>query len=169
MQNILSKLLGGIVISTFATLANAEVSNVWQITLGQGNMDLDIRAKNIDQVFGISCNFDQTHYINFLDYTSARVSKSDPKNIMGYDLEKINYDIPEGKFYKSLSIKIDGKTHNFFPLSNSNVKKKSNEWKKFAGDISVANKFEIIRNGKPIATFYPSFKSMKNIKKIKDC
>ncbi|WP_155522866.1 hypothetical protein [Acinetobacter colistiniresistens] len=36
-------------------------------------------------------------------------------------------------------------------------------------NIVNANKIEILKNGKTIAQFFPSFNSMKNIKEIKDC
>ena len=64
---------------------------------------------------------------------------------------------------------MNGKIHPFPMSTKSKTRQQSIAWKSFANDISQANKIEIIKNGKTIVTFFPSFKSMQNIKKIKDC
>lgn len=168
MKNIFCKLLSGIVISILASLANAEQYNVWNYTFGQGAFELDIRA-NENKVLSISCDFDE-HRVSYLDYTNAKIDGSNSSSVLDrYNFEKINDGIPDDVFFKSLSLKMNGKTHPFPTSTRVKTKQESIAWKNFANDISKANKIEIIKNGKTIVTFFPSFQSMKNIKHIKDC
>lgn len=168
MKNTYCKLLSGILIISLATLAKAEQYNVWNYTLGQGAFDLDIRA-NENQVLSISCDFNERNSVGYLDYTSAKIPGANSNTFRDYDYSKINNGIPNEVFFKSLSLKMNGKIHPFPMSTKSKTRQQSIAWKSFANDISQANKIEIIKNGKTIVTFFPSFKSMQNIKKIKDC
>jgi hypothetical protein len=168
MKNTYCKLLSGILIISLATLAKAEQYNVWNYTFGQGAFDLDIRA-NENQVLSISCDFNERNSVGYLDYTSAKIPGANSNTFRDYDYSKINNGIPNEVFFKSLSLKMNGKIHPFPMSTKSKTRHQSIAWKSFANDISQANKIEIIKNGKTIVTFFPSFKSMQNIKKIKDC
>mgnify|MGYP000726944615 CR=1 FL=1 len=168
MKNTYCKLLSGILIISLATLAKAEQYNVWNYTFGQGAFDLDIRA-NENQVLSISCDFNERNSVGYLDYTSAKIPGANSNTFRDYDYSKINNGIPDEVFFKSLSLKMNGKIHPFPMSTKSKTRQQSIAWKSFANDISQANKIEIIKNGKTIVTFFPSFKSMQNIKKIKDC
>jgi hypothetical protein len=168
MKNTYCKLLSGILIISLATLAKAEQYNVWNYTFGQGAFDLDIRA-NENQVLSISCDFNERNSVGYLDYTSAKIPGANSNTFRDYDYSKINNGIPNEVFFKSLSLKMNGKIHPFPMSTKSKTRQQSIAWKSFANDISQANKIEIIKNGKTIVTFFPSFKSMQNIKKIKDC
>ena len=168
MKNTYCKLLSGILIISLATLAKAEQYNVWNYTFGQGAFDLDIRA-NENQVLSISCDFNERNSVGYLDYTSAKIPGANSNTFRDYDYSKINNGIPNEVFFKSLSLKMNGKIHPFPMSTKSKTRQQSIAWKSFANDISQANKIEIIKNGKTIVTFFPSFKSMQNIKKIKYC
>lgn len=168
MKNTYCKLLSGILIISLATLAKAEQYNVWNYTFGQGAFDLDIRA-NENQVLSISCDFNGRNSVGYLDYTNAKIPGANSNTFRDYDYSKINNGIPNEVFFKSLSLKMNGKIHPFPMSTKSKTRQQSIAWKSFANDISQANKIEIIKNGKTIVTFFPSFKSMQNIKKIKDC
>ena len=168
MKNTYCKLLSGILIISLATLAKAEQYNVWNYTFGQGAFDLDIRA-NENQVLSISCDFNERNSVGYLAYTSAKIPGANSNTFRDYDYSKINNGIPNEVFFKSLSLKMNGKIHPFPMSTKSKTRQQSIAWKSFANDISQANKIEIIKNGKTIVTFFPSFKSMQNIKKIKDC
>ena len=168
MKNTYCKLLSGILIISLATLAKAEQYNVWNYTFGQGAFDLDIRA-NENQVLSISCDFNERNSVGYLDYTSAKIPGANSNTFRDYDYSKINNGIPNEVFFKSLSLKMNGKIHPFPMSTKSKTRQQSIAWKSFANDISQANKIEIMKNGKTIVTFFPSFKSMQNIKKIKYC
>lgn len=167
MKNMYCKLLAATLIISLATLAKAEQYNVWNYTFGQGAFDLDIRA-NENQVLLISCDFEE-HHVSYLDYTNAKIPGANSNTYQDYDYRKVNDGIPDEVLFKTLSLKMNGKIHPFPMLPKSKTAQQSIAWKSFANDISQANKIEIMKNGKTIVTFFPSFKSMQNIKKIKYC
>ena len=144
MKNTYCKLLSGILIISLATLAKAEQYNVWNYTFGQGAFDLDIRA-NENQVLSISCDFNERNSVGYLDYTSAKIPGANSNTFRDYDYSKINNGIPNEVFFKSLSLKMNGKIHPFPMSTKSKTRQQSIAWKSFANDISQANKIEIIK------------------------
>lgn len=156
MKSTIIKILSSIAITSLATLTNANTQNVWVTTFAQGNSDFEIQ-NNKNQSLGIYCNTsldtDFEHSVYFSD---------NKKN--GENMSELEFN----RFKSSLSFKIDGKALPF-PPEKTMTKVEAQAWKNFTSSIGKAQKIEIIQHGKSIASFFPTFKSMENIKNITIC
>lgn len=154
MKNILSKLLSGFIISSLATLANAQSYNEWNRIFQWGILELEI-VNNKQQSFLVDCNISATPEKEHL------VSYYNPNN------ESLSVQSGDDD-YKSFSLNFDGENQPF-PSPKTRTTIDAIAWKKFTISLSKANKIEVVKNKEIIATFFPTFKSMENIREIKSC
>lgn len=150
MKNTLYKILTGLIISSnLVTLANAESYNQWSNIFQYGILEFQIK-NNKNQQLIIDCNIsdkiETEHSVIFLN----------PNDLNNNDQNRL------------LSLKFNGKLQPF-PPEKTRTKTDATTWKKFTTSLSNANKIEVIKNGKIVATFFPTFKSMETIQKIKSC
>lgn len=149
MKNTLYKLLTGLIISSLVTLANATSYNQWSKIFQYGILEVEIR-NNQNQGFVVDCNISDKYETEHL--------------VLFHDPNDLNLDDD----YKLLSLKFNGK-HQPFPPEKTRTKTDAIAWKKFVTSLSDANKIEVLKNGKTVATFFPTFKSMETIKEIESC
>lgn len=155
MLNLFKFALSGFAIYGVAFPLNAELPNTWYRMFAQGTLQLDMEA-NKKQSLRLSCNIgNEPKWDHSFTYHEKL---RDGSYVSHPDLDN----------YKAYSLKLNNIIQPYPPLETRTTKG-AIAWKKFTMNIVNANKIEILKDGKTIATFFPSFNSMKNIQGIKDC
>ena len=143
------------------SLANAETPNVWSYEYGQGGNLFRIYDKK-NQSLEISCGELAGGYVElFFDAYNNEVNWDSPKDEYDKYLKKSKI------LNKRISLKINGKEQSI--PRNKQSKNYNAAWKSLTSNIKKANKIEVIENGKTIASYFPTFSSMKNIKEVEIC